>query len=254
MIKTKTEIEKIRKASQMVGQTLEMLNEHIKPGITTDEINSLCHEYITKTLGATPACLNYKGFPKSICTSVNHVICHGIPGDKKLKDGDILNVDITIEHDGYHGDSAKMFLIGKPTILGERLVKVTKECLDLGIAAAKPGNRLGDIGYAISQHAAKHNFSVVEEYCGHGIGKTLHEEPQVLHYGRPGTGLEIKEGMVFTIEPMINAGKKQNKILADGWTVVTRDKSLSAQWEHTIAITDSGAEILTLRKEEKAAG
>ena len=252
MIKTKNEIEKIRVASQMVAKTLEMLNDHIKPGITTEAINTLCHDYITKTLGARPACLNYKGFPKSICTSVNHVICHGIPSDKKLKDGDILNVDITIEHDGYHGDSAKMFCIGKPTILGERLVKVTRECLQLGIAAAKPGNTLGDIGAAIEQHANKNNFSVVEEYCGHGIGKTLHEEPQVLHYGKAGKGLVIKEGMVFTIEPMINAGKKQNKVLADGWTVVTRDKSLSAQWEHTIAITSDGAEILSLRDEEKA--
>ena len=251
MIKTKNEIEKIRKSCQMVAKTLEMLNAHIAPGVTTEYLDQVCYEYITKTLGARPASLNYKGYPKSICTSLNHVICHGIPGERELKDGDILNVDITIEYDGYHGDSAKMFFVGKPSIIGERLVRVTKECLDLGIAAAKPGNRLGDIGYAISQHAREHNFSVVEEYCGHGIGKTLHEEPQVLHYGRAGTGIEIKEGMVFTIEPMINAGKKQNKVLRDGWTVVTRDKSLSAQWEHTVAITKSGAEILTLRDEEK---
>jgi len=250
MIKTKSEIEKIKISSQMVAKTLEMVGHHIKPGISTDEINHICHEYITKNLEATPACLNYKGFPKSICTSVNHVVCHGIPGPKILKSGDIINVDITIENDGYHGDSAKMFFVGKPSVLASRLVKVTQECLQLGIAQAKPGNTLGDIGHAIQTHAEKNNFSVVEEYCGHGIGKTLHEEPQVLHYGKPGQGKVIKEGMVFTIEPMINAGKKYNKLLADGWTVVTKDKSLSAQWEHTLAITKDGAEILTKRKEE----
>jgi len=251
MIKTKSEIEKIKISSQMVAKTLEMVGPHIKPGISTDEINHICHEYITKNLEATPACLNYKGFPKSICTSVNHVVCHGIPGPKILKSGDIINVDITIENDGYHGDSAKMFFVGKPSVLASRLVKVTQECLQLGIAQAKPGNTLGDIGHAIQTHAEKNNFSVVEEYCGHGIGKTLHEEPQILHYGKPGQGMTIKEGMVFTIEPMINAGKKHNKLLADNWTVVTKDKSLSAQWEHTLAITKDGAEILTKREEEK---
>ena len=250
MIKTKSEIEKIKISSQMVAKTLEMVGHHIKPGISTDEINHICHEYITKNLEATPACLNYKGFPKSICTSVNHVVCHGIPGPKILKSGDIINVDITIENDGYHGDSAKMFFVGKPSVLASRLVKVTQECLQLGIAQAKPGNTLGDIGHAIQTHAEQNDFSVVEEYCGHGIGKTLHEEPQVLHYGKPGQGMTIKEGMVFTIEPMINAGKKHNKLLADNWTVVTKDKSLSAQWEHTLAITKNGAEILTKRKEE----
>ena len=234
----------------MVAETLEMLTPHVKPGVETEHLDNICHEYITKTLGAKPASLNYKGYPKSICTSINHVICHGIPSTKKLKNGDILNVDITIEHDGYHGDSAKMFYVGEPTILAKRLVTVTRECLFLGIEQAIPGNTLGDIGAAIQQHAEKHNFSVVEEYCGHGIGKTLHEEPQILHYGKAGSGQIIEEGMVFTIEPMINAGKKQNKVLSDGWTVVTRDKSLSAQWEHTLVITKNGNEILTLRKEE----
>ena len=200
---------------------------------------------------ARPASLNYKGFPKSICTSVNHVICHGIPGSKMLKNGDILNIDITVEKDGFFGDSAKMFFVGKPSILAERLVRVTQECLMLGIEVAIPGNTTGDIGAAIQKHAERNHFSVVEEYCGHGIGKSLHEEPQILHYGRHGEGIEIKKGMVFTIEPMINVGKKYTKTLADDWTVVTKDRSLSAQWEHTLAIRDDKPEILSLRSEEK---
>lgn len=245
MIKTATEITKIATACRMVSQTLDMITPFVKPGTTTDMLNERCHNFITQTLGARPASLNYRGFPKSICTSVNHVICHGIPGDKILKNGDILNIDITIEHDGYHGDSARMYYVGTPSILAKRLVETTHTCLQYGIAAAQPGNTLGDIGHAIEEHAKSEHFSVVEEYCGHGIGKTLHEDPQVLHYGKPGTGEILRPGMVFTIEPMINAGKRQSKLLPDGWTVVTRDRSLSAQWEHTILITDSGNQILT---------
>tara|TARA_B110000459_G_C16610049_1_gene495632 strand:- start:300 stop:1064 length:765 start_codon:yes stop_codon:yes gene_type:complete len=250
MIKTTEEITKIAEASQVVAKTLEMIEQHVKPGISTNELNDICHNFMTKEFNATPASLNYRGFPKSICTSLNHVICHGIPNDKKLKKGDIINIDITAEKNGYHGDSARMFVVGEASILAKRLIKVTQECLYLAIKQAVIGNHLGDIGHAIETHAHNNYFSVVEEYCGHGIGKTLHEDPQILHYGNPGEGLEIVEGMVFTIEPMINAGKKQNKILPDGWTVVTKDRSLSAQWEHTIHITKNGPEILTLRKEE----
>ena len=250
MLKTYEEIQKIHRASAMVAKTLTMIGAHVQPGITTEKLDDLCHEYITRKLGATPACLDYKGYPKSTCTSVNHVICHGIPSNKTLKEGDILNIDITVEYDGYHGDSAKMFLVGKPSIMANRLVNATQECLYRGIEQAIPGNTLGDIGFVISQHAHDQAFSVVEDYCGHGIGKTLHEEPQVLHYGKKNSGLTIEPGMVFTIEPMINAGKKTTKTLADGWTVVTRDRSLSAQWEHTIAITENGPKILTIRPEE----
>lgn len=250
MIKTPEEITKIATACQIVARTLEMIEEHVKPGITTNELNDICHDFITKECGAVPASLNYRGFPKSICTSLNHVVCHGIPNDRKLKKGDIINIDITARKDGYHGDSARMFVVGEASILANRLIKVTQECLYLAIKQAVIGNTLGDIGHAIETHAHNNYFSVVEEYCGHGIGKTLHEDPQVLHYGNPGEGLEITEGMIFTIEPMINAGKKQNKLLPDGWTVVTKDRSLSAQWEHTIEITKNGPKILTLRQEE----
>lgn len=250
MIKTAEEITKIATACQIVAQTLEMIEEHVKPGVTTNELNDICHDFITKECDAVPASLNYRGFPKSICTSLNHVVCHGIPNDRKLKKGDIINIDITARKDGYHGDSARMFVVGEASVLANRLIKVTQECLYLGIKQAVIGNTLGDIGNAIETHAHNNYFSVVEEYCGHGIGKTLHEDPQVLHYGNPGEGLEITEGMIFTIEPMINAGKKQNKMLPDGWTVVTKDRSLSAQWEHTIEITKNGPKVLTLRKEE----
>ena len=245
MIKTATEIEKIATACQMVAKTLDMITPFVQAGVSTDALNQRCHEFITNTLGARPASLHYRGFPKSICTSVNHVICHGIPGEKILKEGDILNIDITIEYDGYHGDSARMYYVGAPSILAKRLVETTHQCLMRGIEVALPGNTLGDIGHAIEQHAKSEHFSVVEEYCGHGIGKTLHEDPQVLHYGRAGTGARLKPGMVFTIEPMINAGKRHSKLLSDGWTVVTKDRSLSAQWEHTIVITESGNRILT---------
>lgn len=228
-----------------------MIGEYVKPGITTDELNTICHDYIVDVQGCIPAPLNYHGFPKSVCTSVNHVICHGIPSDKKLKEGDIINIDVTVIKDGYHGDTSKMFHVGKTSILAQRLSKVAQESMYVGIDMVKPGVRLGDIGAAIQQHAENERFSVVREYCGHGIGTVFHEEPQVLHYGTPGTGMELKAGMTFTIEPMINAGKRHTKLLPDGWTVVTKDRSLSAQWEHTILVTNEGHDILTLRDEER---
>lgn len=252
-IKTAEEIEKMRIAGRLAAQTLEMIEEHVVAGATTDQLNQICHDYIVNELDAIPAPLNYKGFPKSICTSVNHVICHGIPSEKKtLKNGDIINIDITVIKDGYHGDTSKMFFIGKRSIAAERLVKITQECMYKGIELVKPGARLGDIGAVIQKHAESNYYSVVREYCGHGIGKVFHEEPQVMHYGKAGTGMELKEGMTFTIEPMINQGKRHCKLLPDGWTVVTKDHKLSAQWEHTILVTADGFEILTLRDEEKS--
>ena len=250
-IKTAEEISKMRVAGRLAADVLEMIEEHVVKGITTDELNTICHQYITEVQDAIPAPLNYHGFPKSICTSVNHVICHGIPADKKLKDGDIINIDITVIKDGYHGDTSKMFLVGKPSIRAERLCKLTQEALYLGMDQVKPGATLGDIGHVIEAFANKHQLSVVREYCGHGIGKIFHEEPQVLHYGRPGTGLTLKEGMCFTIEPMLNLGKRHSKLLPDGWTVVTKDRSLSAQWEHTLAVTANGCEVFTARSEER---
>lgn len=251
-IKTAEEIEKMRVAGKLASEVLQMIGEHVKKGVTTDELNTLCHNYIVDVQDAIPAPLNYGNppFPKSICTSVNHVICHGIPSDKKLKDGDIVNIDVTIIKDGYHGDTSKMFVVGKPSILAERLINVTQECLYLGIKQVKPGARLGDIGHVIQQHAEGHNYSIVREYCGHGIGAVFHEEPQIVHYGTPGTGEILREGMCFTIEPMINAGKRHSKLLRDDWTVVTKDRSLSAQWEHTLLVTTDGCEILTLRDDE----
>ncbi len=249
-IKTAEEIEKMRVAGRLAAEVLEMIEPYVKKGVATDELNRICHDYIVNEQNAIPAPLNYHGFPKSICTSVNHVVCHGIPNDKKLKDGDIINIDITVIKDGYHGDTSKMFTIGKPKIMAERLIKITQECLYLGINMVKPGVKLGDIGYAIMSHAHKHNYSVVREYCGHGIGAEFHEDPQVLHYGKPDTGVELKEGMCFTIEPMINAGKRNVKLLSDDWTVVTKDRSLSAQWEHTLLVTADGVEVLTRRQEE----
>lgn len=251
-IKTADEIEKMRVAGKLAADVLMMITPYVKAGITTDELNQICHDYIVNEQQAIPAPLNYHGFPKSVCTSVNHVICHGIPAEKKLKDGDIINIDVTVIKDGYHGDTSKMFHVGKTSILAERLCRVARESMLIGIDMVKPGIRLGDIGHAIQQHAEKEKFSVVREYCGHGIGQVFHEEPQVLHYGTPGTGMELKEGMTFTIEPMINAGKRHVRQLPDGWTVVTKDRSLSAQWEHTILVTNNGYEILTLREEEKA--
>lgn len=250
-IKTPEEIEKMRVAGRLAAEVLEMLDEHVKPGISTEELNSIAHDYIVNKQQAIPAPLNYKGFPKSICTSVNHVICHGIPTEKKiLKDGDIINIDVTVIKDEYHGDTSKMWVVGKPKPGTERLTQITQECLYKGIELVKPGTRLGDIGHVIQQHAEKHRYSVVRDYCGHGIGKVFHEEPQVMHYGKPGTGMELQEGMTFTIEPMINQGKYQTKLMADGWTVVTKDHKLSAQWEHTILVTADGYEVLTKRSEE----
>jgi len=250
-IKTPEEIEKMRVAGRLAAEVLEMIEEHVKPGVTTGELDKICHDYIVNVQDAIPAPLNYKGFPKSICTSVNHVICHGIPSDKKaLKNGDCVNIDITVIKDGYHGDTSKMFFVGKPTVQAERLARITQECLYIGIDMVKPGVRLGDIGHAIQKHAESNYYSVVREYCGHGIGKVFHEDPQVMHYGKPGTGMELQEGMTFTIEPMINAGKRHTKLLPDGWTVVTKDHKLSAQWEHTLAVTADGVEVLTKRKEE----
>ncbi len=249
-IKTKEEIEKMRIAGRLAAELLEMVEPHVKIGVTTGELDQICHDYMLEVQHTIPAPLNYHGYPKSICTSINHVVCHGIPGDKKLKDGDILNIDVTVIKNGYHGDTSKMYMVGKPSILAERLVKVTQECLYLGIDQVKPGAHLGDIGAVIQKHAEKHNFSVVREYCGHGIGTVFHEEPQVLHYGKAGTGPELKPGMTFTIEPMINAGKHNIKLLPDGWTAVTKDHKLSAQWEHTLLVTDDGCEVLTKRQEE----
>ena len=249
-IKTPDEIEKMRIAGRLAAEVLVMIGPYVKAGITTDELDKICHDYIVDVQHAVPAPLNYHGFPKSICTSVNHVICHGIPGAKKLKDGDIINIDITVIKDGYHGDTSKMFHVGETSIMAQRLVDNAREAMLLGIQLVKPGTRLGDIGHIIQQHAEKAHFSVVREYCGHGIGQVFHEDPQVLHYGNPGTGLVLEAGMTFTIEPMINAGKRHIKQLPDGWTVVTKDRSLSAQWEHTILVTDTGYEILTLREDE----
>lgn len=250
IIKNEEDIKKMRVAGKLAADVLEMIESHIKEGVTTDELDKICHDYIVNQQQAIPAPLNYHGFPKSICTSINHVVCHGIPGPRTLKDGDIVNVDVTVLKDGYHGDTSKMFVIGKPSVLAERLIRVTQECLYLGIAMVKPGTHLGDIGAAIQEHAEKNRYSVVREYCGHGIGTVFHEPPNVLHYGKRGHGEVLKAGMIFTIEPMINAGKRDVKLLPDGWTVVTKDHKLSAQWEHTILVTESGYEILTQRKDD----
>jgi methionyl aminopeptidase len=256
-LRTPAEIERMRVAGRLAASVLEMIGPYVTPGVTTDELDRICHEYIVEELGAIPAPLNYTSspttppFPKSICTSVNHVVCHGIPSPKKkLKGGDILNIDVTVIKDGYHGDTSKMFFVGEPSVLALRLIQVTRECLYKGIGVVRPGARLGDIGAAIQAHAEANRFSVVREFCGHGIGDVFHDEPQVLHYGRAGTGTEIKAGMTFTIEPMINAGTRYVRMLPDQWTVVTKDHKLSAQWEHTILVTETGAEILTLRTDE----
>ncbi len=249
-IKNADDIAKMHVAGRLAAEVLDMIAPHVQANVTTDELNQICHDYIVNNQQAIPAPLNYRGFPKSICTSVNHQVCHGIPGNRKLSEGDIVNIDITVLKDGYHGDTSKMFVVGKPSILADRLIKITQECLYLGISQVKPGAQFGDIGAVIQRHAEKNRFSVVREYCGHGIGKIFHEAPNVLHYGEPGTGEELLPGMIFTIEPMINAGKRFVKLLPDGWTVVTKDHSLSAQWEHTILVTDTGFEVLTKRPEE----
>jgi methionyl aminopeptidase len=251
MIKNETDMEKMRISGRLAAEVLEMITPYIIPGVTTDELNTRCHNYIIEEQQAIPAPLNYRGFPKSICTSVNHVVCHGIPDAKPLKKGDIINVDVTVIKDGYHGDTSKMFSVGESSTYAQNLIKTTQECLYLGIRMIKPGVRLGDIGAAIQAHAEKNYYSIVREYCGHGIGRNFHEDPQVLHYGTPGTGLVLQSGMTFTIEPMLNLGKRHVKLLSDNWTVITKDKTLSAQWEHTIAVTPNGYEVLTKRAEEK---
>ena len=245
-LKTQAEIEKMRVAGRLAASVLDMIEPHVVEGVSTDELNRICHEYITKDLQCIPAPLNYRGFPKSICTSVNNVVCHGIPNDKVLKNGDIINIDITVIKDEFHGDTSRMFLVGKPSIKAARICRICHESMVKGIEQIEPGATLGDIGYAIQRYAERHGYSIVREYCGHGIGRNFHEEPQVVHYGEPNSGLKIMPGMVFTVEPMINAGKKETRLQADGWTVVTNDGSLSAQWEHTIAVTQNGYEILTL--------
>ncbi|GAB4359498.1 MAG: type I methionyl aminopeptidase [Gammaproteobacteria bacterium] len=236
----------MRVAGRLTAEVLDMIGDYVQPGVTTEELDRICHDYIVNVQKAIPAPLNYHGFPKSICTSVNHQVCHGIPGPKKLKKGDIVNIDVTVIKDGYHGDASRMFAVGEVSVLAKRVMRISRECLDLGIEMVRPGVRLGDIGHRIQQHAEANHCSVVHEYCGHGIGRAFHEEPQVLHYGEPGTGMKLVAGMTFTIEPMINAGKRQVKVLPDGWTVVTKDRSLSAQWEHTLLVTEDGVEILTL--------
>lgn len=245
-IKTPDEIEKMRVAGRLAAQVLDMIAPHVQPGVTTGELDRICHDFIVNEQRAIPAPLNYRGFPKSICTSVNHQVCHGIPGEKRLKKGDIVNIDVTVIKDGYHGDTSRMYFVGEPSVQARRLVQVTFECMWKGIDLVRPGIRLGDIGHVIQQHAEEYGYSVVREYCGHGIGRQFHEEPQILHYGRPGTGLEVVPGMIFTIEPMINAGRKDVKLLPDNWTVVTRDHALSAQWEHTVLVTETGHDVLTL--------
>jgi methionyl aminopeptidase len=249
-IKTEAEIHKMRVAGRLAADVLEMIAPHVVPGITTGELDRICHEYIVHTQKAIPAPLNYRGFPRSICTSVNHQVCHGIPGDRVLKRGDILNIDITVIKDEYHGDTSRMFYVGEPSIAARRLTEVTYECLLRGIRLVRPGIHLGDIGHAIQTFAEGQHYSVVREYCGHGIGRAFHEDPQVLHYGRPGTGVTLEAGMIFTIEPMINQRAAAVKLLPDNWTVVTRDHGLSAQWEHTVLVTPSGYEVLTLRHDE----
>jgi methionyl aminopeptidase len=255
-IKTAAEIEKMRVAGRLTAEVLEMIAPHVQVGVTTGELDRICHEYITQTLKAIPAPLNYNGFPKSICTSVNDVVCHGIPSEtKKLKNGDIVNIDVTVIKDEYHGDSSIMLPVGETANHATRLIEITQECLYLAIKLVGPGSTLGDIGHVIQQHAEKNYYSVVREYCGHGIGKVFHEEPQVLHYGRKGTGMVLEPGMTFTIEPMINAGRRHTRLnKSDGWTVTTKDGRLSAQWEHTLCVTEEGCEVLTRRSTESGLG
>ncbi|RQO75883.1 type I methionyl aminopeptidase [Aquitalea sp. FJL05] len=249
-LKTAADIEKMRIAGKLASEVLDYITPFVKPGVTTEAIDKLCHDYMVNVQGCIPAPLNYapdghNPYPKSICTSINSVVCHGIPNDKPLKNGDIMNIDITVIKDGYHGDTSRMFFVGEVSEHARRLCKITYECMWRGIEKVKPGATLGDIGYAVQQYAETNGYSVVQEFCGHGIGKRFHEEPQVLHYGRPGTGLELQAGMIFTIEPMINQGKRHLRMMGDGWTVATKDRSLSAQWEHTILVTETGYEILT---------
>ncbi len=244
--KTLDEQEKLRIAGRLAAEVLDMIGEHVKPGASTDELDQLCHDYIVNVQRTIPANVGYRGFPKTVCTSVNHVVCHGIPNDRRLKQGDIVNIDVAIIKDGFHGDTSRMYYAGQPPVLAQRLTQVCREAMHRGIEAVRPGAHLGDVGHAIQSHTEGAGYSVVREYCGHGIGRIYHEDPQVLHYGEAGTGIELLPGMVFTIEPMINAGKRHTRLLPDGWTVVTKDHSLSAQWEHMVLVTPNGHEILTL--------
>lgn len=251
IIKTPEEIEKMRTVGKLAAELLDYIGPYVKEGITTGELDKLCHDYTVTVQQAIPAPLNYapsghNPYPKSICTSVNHQVCHGVPGEKKLKNGDIVNLDVTTIKDAYHGDTSRMFYVGEPSIQARRLCEIAFECMWLGIAAIKPGKRLGDIGQVIQKYAEGQGYSVVREFCGHGIGRSFHEEPQVLHYGKAGTGVELAPGMIFTVEPMINAGRRDIRQLGDGWSIVTKDHSLSAQWEHTILVTEAGYEVLTL--------
>ena len=250
-LKSGEDIARMRVAGRLAGEVLDYITPHVRPGVTTGKLNNLCHDYMVRVQGSIPAPLHYappgyKPFSKSICTSVNHQVCHGVPGDRVLKGGDILNIDVTVIKDGYHGDCSRMFYLGEPSIQARRLVEITHECMWLGIAQVRPGAQLGDLGAAIQTHAERHGYSVVREFCGHGIGRKFHEDPQVLHYGKAGTGMRLEPGMIFTVEPMINAGKAAVRELADGWTIVTKDHSLSAQWEHTVLVTETGYEVLTL--------
>ena len=253
IIKGLPEIEKMRVACRLAADVLQMIEPYVRVGITTGELDDICHDYIVNVQHAIPAPLNYHGFPRSICTSVNHQVCHGIPGDRMLKQGDIINIDITVIKDGWHGDTSRMFFVGEANVAARRVVRISYECLCIGIEQVRPGNTLGDLGYVIQRHAERNGCSVVREYCGHGVGQSFHEEPQVLHYGEPGTGVVILPGMTFTLEPMINAGKAAIKLMPDKWTVVTKDRSLSAQWEHTLLVTDTGVEVLTLAPGEDIA-
>jgi len=245
-IKTADEQKKMRVACRLAADVLDMIGEHVVPGVTTEELDRICHDYIVDVQQAIPANVNYRGFPKTICASVNHVVCHGIPSDKRLKAGDILNIDVTVIRDGFHGDTSRMYFVGKPPAHAQHLSETCHEAMWRGIEVVKPGVHLGDIGYAIQSFVEERHFSVVREYCGHGIGRVYHEDPQVLHYGEPGTGIALKTGMTFTIEPMVNAGRRHVRLLPDGWTVITKDHSLSAQWEHTVLVTDTGFDVLTL--------
>lgn len=250
-LRSAEDIAKMREAGQLAAEVLELIGQYVVPGVSTGELDKICHDHIVNVQKAIPACLGYRGFPKSVCTSINQVVCHGIPSEKKiLKNGDIINIDVTVIKDGWHGDTSKMFAVGAVAPHAQRLIDISQECLYLAIDMVKPGARLGDIGHHIQKHAESNYYSVVRDYCGHGIGQQFHEEPQVLHYGSPNSGLELVEGMTFTIEPMVNAGKHGTKLKSDGWTVETRDGRLSSQWEHTLAVTRDGCEVLTARSEE----
>ncbi|HCW6795729.1 type I methionyl aminopeptidase [Legionella pneumophila] len=250
LVKTPEAIEKMRVAGQLAASVLEMIEPYVNAGTSTKELEQICRQYIVEDLKAIPSTLNHYGFPACICTSINHVVCHGIPSEKKLKNGDIINIDVTVQKDGYIGDTSKMFLVGNIKPFAKKLVEVTQECLYKAISIVRPGAHLGDIGNIIQTHAEQHGYSIVREFGGHGIGKSMWEEPHIMHFGKPNTGLRLQAGMTFTIEPMLNLGRKEVKTLGDGWTVVTKDHKLSAQWEHTILVTDNGHEILTLRADE----